>query len=1055
MKVPRQNKPSAQQHILGLDIGANSVGWALVACEAGRPAKLLTTGVRVFPAGVEGVISTGQDQSRATARREARLRRRMLARRRHRLNKLALLLQEAGLLPPGDLRSIEAASTYFAAIGDTVFSEDGPSHPHLLPYRLRARALDHKLSPYDLGRALYHLAQRRGFLSTRRTATRPAQKQDDEGKVKKAISELTQRMQDSGARTLGEYLSGLNPEEERIRGPGRWLGRGMLEDEFNAIWAAQAPHHPDILTDDLRKGIHRAIFFQRPLKSQRRSVGRCELEKPRRRAALALPSSQRFRLLQKVNDLLVITPDGQRRALTPEERTALLNALETKPEMKFPQIRRLLGLARHSFNFETDGEDRLVGNRTAAKLGKVFGERWRRLSCEERDLVVEDLRSVHKPEALKRRGMKAWGLDEEAAQRFAEIPLEYGYCNLSRQALAKILPLMEEGQPYATARKEIYGEQPPAHAFNSLPPLKDVMQVRNPAVERALTELRKVVNAILRQHGKPAYVRIELARDLKRPRKQRKEITKRNAANRRSREEAREWLRKERGMAAPRPSDEDKWLLWQECNRQCPYTGRQIEAEALFGDSPQFDVEHIIPFPRCLDDSFMNKTLCEVAENRERKRKRTPWEAYGHDPDRWNDIMQRVRSFGSSAAKAKIERFQIQDLQSLDGFVSQQLNDTRYAATLAVRYLGMLHAAGGDGVDPAGTRRIQAGRGQVTYFLRNEWGLNAILGGGEKTRDDHRQHAVDAAAIALTDAATIKRLSDAAAQAPQRGRRRFAEFAPPWEGFLDDMRRAIEGLTVSHRVSRKVNAALHEETIYSKECYRDENGKQCVHVRKRVEDIKTAKEAEAIVDPVVRERVKAKLQEQGTLKGDPPTLPTKDGRQIPIRKVRMRRYDQTEIIGAGARQRRVKLGSNHHVEILETTDKKGQPRWEGRVVSTLEAMRRLRAGEAVVQCNHGPGKRFVFSLAGGEIIELDAEHKEKDACGGEQQRSRQLYVIRTVTENQKGYKQVEFAGINDARMKNDIKKGGAWGTAMIDALRRRHCRKVLVTPLGQVRWAND
>ena len=67
--------------------------------------------------------------------------------------------------------------------------------------------------------ALYHLAQRRGFLSNRKAA------KDDEdlGVVKKGISELADLMSDAKARTLGEYFASLDPEEARIR--GRWTAQ--------------------------------------------------------------------------------------------------------------------------------------------------------------------------------------------------------------------------------------------------------------------------------------------------------------------------------------------------------------------------------------------------------------------------------------------------------------------------------------------------------------------------------------------------------------------------------------------------------------------------------------------------------------------------------------------------------------------------------------------------------------------------------------------------------------------------------------------------------------
>ena len=1042
--------------VLGLDIGAASVGWALVELRGGQPTGLKAAGVRAFPVGMGNTISDisrGADQSHAAERRQARLRRRQLARRRHRLDKLAGILQGAGLLPPGELKPAEAAVQYFEALDRELFPPEARrANPHLLPYRLRARALEEGLAPYEIGRAIYHLAHRRGFLSNRRVkaGARGDDEQKEEGKVKGAISELAQRIEASGARTLGEYLSKLDPEDERVR--GRWLGRKMLEDEFHLIWAGQAAHHPDLLTEELRQKTHRAIFFQRPIKSQRHLVGYCELEEPkRRRAPMCTLAAQRFRLLQKVNDLLVEEADTGRRPLSPEERASLVEALEAQRRLSFPNIRRLLGLRRGvKFNFETEGEKGLPGNRTAHDLAQVFGEgRWAAFSEDERDRVVEDLRSIHNRDALKRRAAKAWGLAGEAAEGFAEIALEDGYCNLSRQALAKVLPLMEGGIQYATARKQLYGDQPPPPVLGALPRLESVLEVRNPAVERALTEVRKVVNAIVREHGRPDRTRIELARDLKKPRKERERISKQNAKNRAARASAAESIKAAKvGIPEPRRSDEEKWLLADECGWQCPYTGKQISVEALFGDGPQFDVEHIIPFHRSLDNSFVNKTLCEIKENRDGKRNRSPWEAY-HGTEVWDGIIGRVKQFKSGVARAKLELFlkRPEEIQGLDDFTSQQLTDTRYSSRLATRYVGLLYGAGEQGVDAQGRRRVESSRGQVTAELRGRWGMNAILGGGEKTRDDHRHHAIDAVVVAATDAATIKRFSDAAQNAAMAGRR-LRELAPPWPGLLDDVRAAIEGMVVSHRVSRKVAAALHEETVYSKPQV-DEQGKPCVHVRKRLEDI-SKKDLADIVDPAVREAVAAQVEALGEKafkdRANHPALRAKDGRMIPIHKVRIRAAVSPEQIGGeGAHARQVKLGSNHHVEITETTDKKGNLRWEGAVVSTLEAMRRLKTREPVVKRDHGPGKGFRFSLAGGEIIELNAEEdkKGKTAAAG-------LYVVRTVTLTG-GYPRVDFASISDARLKKDIQEAGDWGWASMTRLQNRHCRKVVVTPLGEVR----
>ncbi|MFH1730154.1 MAG: type II CRISPR RNA-guided endonuclease Cas9 [Planctomycetota bacterium] len=1052
-------------YVLGLDVGSNSIGWAILGLKNGKPVELLKTGVRVFEAGVEGDIQSGRDESRGVKRRQARQQRRMGERRARRLKKIVLLLQRAALLPEGDIGDPVGRDKALAGLDKQIFARYAASLLHnsperralcQLPYFLRSRALTDALEPHELGRALYHLAQRRGFLSNRKAARK---EDEDEGKVRAGIAELEKEMAEAGARTLGQYFATLDPEQNRIR--SRWTSRKMYVDEFEAIWSAQAAAHPDVLTVELKKNLHKAIFFQRPLKSQKNLIGHCELEPTRRRAPWALLAAQRFRILQTVNNIEVTTPDGEIRALTPDERSQLLGALDTQGSMSFGKVRTLLKLKGHQFNFERGGEKSLKGNTTAAKLVKVFGERWGELSPEERDRIVDDLRSIANPETLERRARKAWGLDEKAAKELAAVQLEPGYCKHSRQAIARLLPLMEEGTRYATARKEIYGDHAAREPEDHLSALADEFpELRNPIVARALNELRKVANGIIGAYGKPQTIRVELARDLKKSRDDRKGITKRNRDNQRGREAAAAKIAAEAGVQNPSRDDVEKILLAEECNWQCPYTGRTISMANLIGSAPQFDVEHIVPFHRCLDNSFINKTLCYHEENRNVKKGRTPFEAYGASAERWAEILGRVKKFRSSAANAKFRRFCTEDVQSIDDFASNQLNDTRDASRRATEYLALLY---GGLIDKDGKRRVQASRGQVTYFLRSEWGLNAILGDGDvKTRDDHRHHAVDAVVVALTTPGAVKRLSDAAQRAAQERRKRFGKVKQPWAGFADDVRRSVDEITVSHRSDRKVGGALHEETIYSPPIEeKDENGNVHLvhHVRKPLEGL-SAKALGQIVDPNVRSLVLDKLAQLGG--GDPkkvfadpanhPRITIKKsprkGETIPVHSVRIRVPEKPTKIGKKKhRERHVLTGSNHHVEVFEVKDKRGGVKWDGEIVTRYEALRRVRAGEPLVRRDHGPGKKFLFSLCGGDSIQID----EEDGRRG-------LYIIRTISRiTQKGreYIGMEFISINDARKKTDIKAAGEWRTGLLDPLRKLNCQKVVVTPLGEVRRAND
>ena len=166
----------AAKRILGLDLGVGSLGWAILELEDRDSPTIIDAGVRVFEAGVDGsedAIATGKDTSRAANRREKRQPRRNNDRRARRMRKVFYVLQNHDLLPPCDVRDVQQRHERLIALDkqlrESYQSDCGRRESHLLPYVLRAKALDVVLEPYALGRAFYHLAQRRGFLSNRKT----------------------------------------------------------------------------------------------------------------------------------------------------------------------------------------------------------------------------------------------------------------------------------------------------------------------------------------------------------------------------------------------------------------------------------------------------------------------------------------------------------------------------------------------------------------------------------------------------------------------------------------------------------------------------------------------------------------------------------------------------------------------------------------------------------------------------------------------------------------------------------------------------------------------
>ncbi|MGI0134723.1 MAG: type II CRISPR RNA-guided endonuclease Cas9, partial [Candidatus Micrarchaeaceae archaeon] len=722
----------AGEYILGIDLGSNSLGWAVVGLVDDVPSQLIKQGARVFEAGVTIDPKSGRENTLNAQRRDDRQQRRQLWRHRRRLVKVAHILWRAGLLREGNLSDPEARQKFFNDLDTELRGRDLDAkiqasawlvakYPlcgipkenrtkqqnvevhrlkQLLPYLLRAAALEEELEPHFLGRAIFHLAQRRGFWSNRKTS---AKKDEKPGEVEQDIRTLRNEMRDQ---TLGQYFSSLSPFERRIR--DRWTSRDMYQTEFKAIWGKQAQHHPDLLTEEWRRLLYDAIFDQRPIKLKRSLVGQCEFEPSQRRAPRYLLISQRFRLLQVVNNLKVRPPGGEERTLTREERATLISALERRSDMKFKEVREhLVGITRrHSINLQRDKDEaKMPGNDTSAQLASVFGEQWFQFSHEKQDKVVADAQSILSVQDADQRRSRARkylqnrGVEnlDEACERFLGLAFEAGYRNLSIVAMKRFMPLLERGFQYGAlsphyrylgevtselirlaeagvshdkACEQLLTRKPePITPFEFLPPVlseevqKRIGVIRNPIVTRSLTELRKVVNALVGEFGKPTRIHIELLRELKKPKDVREKIWKENLTREKRNETIEKTIRNAADQIGPiTPKDIEKYRLWQESER-CPYCLKPMTPGRLFGDDSEYQIDHIIPFSRSLDDSFVNKVLCHTDCNRS-KGQMTPFEKYGRDPERqehYAAILQCVSHFKGDARDEKLRRFKMDD----------------------------------------------------------------------------------------------------------------------------------------------------------------------------------------------------------------------------------------------------------------------------------------------------------------------------------------------------------------------------------------------------------
>ncbi|MCP5145915.1 MAG: type II CRISPR RNA-guided endonuclease Cas9 [Gammaproteobacteria bacterium] len=1005
---------------LGLDIGSTSIGWCMVRLDTDdKPCAVIRAGVRIFSDG----RNPKDGSSLAVTRRQARAMRRRRDRLLKRKERLLGGLIELGFFPPDPVARKALAN--------------------LDPYQLRRKGLYEQLTGPEFARALFHLNQRRGFQSNRKT-----DKADKEsGLLKSSIRRLREELAAQNCQTLGEWLAKRHDDRlsvrARLRGKTQrdkaydfYADRAMVEHEFDALWQKQSQFSPQLFTSAAYTRLKDILLFQRALKPV--IPGRCTLIPHECRAPAALPSSQFFRIYQEANNLRLLADDLAEQPLSLSQRDTIVEALKSTGHRTFTQLRKALGLGgRASFNLEDIKRDRLKGNATAAILAReeMFGDRWHGFTLNQQDDIVTRLLEEPSESEVVKWLQEEFGLDEMSAERVANADLPEGYINLGRTAVERILPHLQadvitydkavvaagftshsaglSGHAAVLDELPYYGNPLQRHVgFGSGNPddsdEKRYGRIANPTVHIGLNELRKVVNALIKRYGRPAEIVVELARELKMSRRQQLEIQKEQREREKLNEQHVTAAAEVRGLdvltltRSQRRELSQRMQLWVELNpsdvadRRCPYTGEQINIEKLL--TSEVEIEHILPFSRTLDDSMNNKTVAMRRANRD-KGNLTPYGAFGEREIAGYDY-EAILVRAARMPKQKAKRFAPDGyerwLNEDKDFLARALNDTAYLSRIAKEYLCLI----------CPPNRVRAIPGRLTALLRGKFGLNELLSGSSfKNRDDHRHHAIDAAVVAVTDQGLLTRVSTASARARTDGLERLIEEMPwPWTTFRNDVARAISAIKVSHRPDHGYQGSMHEETAWG---FR-EDGR--VTRRTIAEDGVTR----------VREFSNKKLV---------PITSTKDAN----------RHARDES-GAPLPYKGYVGGSNYALEVFK--DEKGK--FKGNVVSTFEAYQIVRAqgaDEGLRQLRNPhftqSGAPLVMRLMIGDVLKLVVDGVPK------------LMRIAVISGNG----QVFMAAHNEANVdarNRDKNSGFKYISKMAGSLVTACARHVSVSPIGDL-----
>jgi len=752
--------------ILGLDLGVASIGWAFIE-ESDKKSEIKGLGVRIIPLTTDerDEFSKGNAISKNAARRMKRGMRRNIYRRTMRKDLLRRALTEVGIVPAKDL---------FEKLGKEAL------------WGLRAKAATEQITLEELGRVLYHLNQKRGFKSNRKTdgaEEDPKKESEYKAEIRMNAQVLAERNQ-----TIGQYMYTELLNDQYFRLKGKIFPRQSYADEFNTIWECQSRHYPTVLTDSLRSRIQdEIIFHQRPLKSQKALVSRCEFEKryawvnekkmdvSPRVTPKSSPLAQLAKIYEAVHNLRCKDNYGKPVELHLENRLSLAEDLKWVGGLSKNEVIKRLKVSKDITN--NIGEKGIQGDTTYAAIAKAVSgltgeaEFLKKISdykieielVDDKNLTLVDeetgelftyqskrvsssieksnyyrlwhlLYSVDNEETLIKNLQEDFGCSEEMAYKLVKLDFtKPGFSNKSAAAIKKMLPYLLDGYGYSRAM-ECAGyrhsdfldkAENEARVLLDKIPLLQKNSLRQPVVEKVLNQLINVVNAIIEhpEYGRPDEIRVELARELKQSKDERNRTFSNINKQEKRNKEIEDRLRTEYGFVKVTKTLINKFKIYEEVGGVSPYTGKRL-ALADFLNGAGVDVEHIVPKSRLFDDSLSNKTIAESWVNKA-KGNMTAYDFMKSQP------IPGLQSFDDYIAMV--------NLWYKSGVNGAKINQTKYKRLLCpesdipkdfierqlrqTQYISKKASQ----VLRLVCRNVTATSGGVTDFLREKWGWNDVL----------------------------------------------------------------------------------------------------------------------------------------------------------------------------------------------------------------------------------------------------------------------------------------------------------------------------------------
>ncbi|SFC43999.1 CRISPR-associated endonuclease Csn1 [Alkalibacterium subtropicum] len=814
--------------VLGLDIGVSSVGWGIIDKDTN---EVIDAGVRLFE---EATRNANED------RRNFRGARRLKRRRKHRLERAEDFLKSNGF-PVDGIGSID-------------------------PYRARYVGLSEELSKTELAAALYHLIKRRG--TTIDTPEEDEKTSGSELSTKEQLKRNAKKLEDKNVVEI-QYEKLVNNEVVRDH-KNRFKTSDYIK-EAKALLETQREYHAEI-DEEFIEGIvalinNRRQYYDGPgSKKSPTPYGEwyfdengelqheTMINKMRGKGTyftdeLRIPkkayTAELFNLLNDLNNLRFPRDETMDGLTTEEKETLIKNHIEKGSKVTLKKIAKLVGISNEldikgaRLNLKTNkpifseftGLKKLKTDLKGVDTPEGFFE-----NIEVLDQIAEILTAeksiARREEQLGQLFEQAYGspLSDVVAGLVNDTSIKE-YHALSKKAMDLILPELWETNKN---QMQLFTEH--GLGKSRLEQLQkgskiqfDDEAILSTVARRAHREAIKVTNAVRERYGELSHVVVEMAREKNsdEAKKSYKDYQKKMGAFEKKMaklldvKELKDLKLNGKQMLALKLMDSQDY--------KCIYTGKQILPHDIVNQEYQFEIDHIIPLSYSFDDSQQNKVLCYRQENQD-KGQMTPFQYFqsGKAKRTFDEFKAECTNLFKSKKISKcklnylLEQRDVQhDPEIQKNFINRNLVDTRYAMRSFSSNLRTFYM--NNDIDT----KVLSIRGSFTSALRRRARLH-------KDRDHYAHHAIDALIVAAIGTTPILKQfkstdfnREGIAVNTETGEIVGEKdiFDSPTRDFIHWLRNMESEIKYSHKVDRKPNRTMTNQTLYST---REKDGDQYV-----------------------------------------------------------------------------------------------------------------------------------------------------------------------------------------------------------------------------------